>query len=485
MSAPRHLPASTVAALVTGWAEAGGPAYRALAERIRLLIADGRVPPGARLPSERELTEALGVSRTTVASAYRELRDRGYLSSRRGSGSVTSLPSGAARGTGGRSTSGMTRTPEFDSAGLLDLTCAASPSAVGIGSAVGAATEDLASHLGTPGYHPQGLPELREEIAAYYEAKGLPTTPDQIVVTAGALAGTALALRSVAEIGDRVLTESPTHPNSMDAIRRGGNRIVAAPMTPHGWDLPLLEATIRQTAPRVAWMVVDFQNPSGRLMPDVERERLALAFARNRTTAIIDETLTDLCLGTAPMPAPFATYNPRGVITVGSLSKSFWGGLRIGWLRVPPALVARVLDARASMDLGAPVLEQLIATRLLAARDEILPERRTGLLLRRDTLMNAVREHLPSWSFEVPGGGLSLWCELPEPVGSSLVGVAERNGVLLMAGSRFSPDGGLERFIRLPYTIEPDALIEAVRRIAAAYAQLATALPRRNAAMIA
>jgi hypothetical protein len=80
---------------------------------------------------------------------------------------------------------------------------------------------------------------------------------------------------------------------------------------------------------------------------------------------------------------------------------------------------------------------------------------------------------------------LSLWCELPEPVGSSLVGVAQRNGVLLVAGSRFSPDGGLERFVRLPYTLEPDALRDAVRRTAESYGQLAEAPPRRTAAMIA
>jgi DNA-binding transcriptional MocR family regulator len=81
---------------------------------------------------------------------------------------------------------------------------------------------------------------------------------------------------------------------------------------------------------------------------------------------------------------------------------------------------------------------------------------------------------------------LSLWCELPEPVGSSLVGVAQRNGVLLVAGSRFSPDGGLESFIRLPYTLPPDALRDGVRRLAASYASLTTGSPvRRTAAMIA
>ena len=479
MAAPRYLPASTVAALLGGWASAGGPAYRNLAERLRLLIADGRIPPGARLPSERELTEVLGVSRTTVASAYRELRDRGYLTSRRGSGSVTSLPTSTSRG------SGRHHAPGIDSAGMFDLTCAASPAVHGITSAVTAATEELPVQLGTHGYHPAGLPELQEEIAGYYRAKGLPTHADQIVVTSGALAATALAVRAVAEIGDRVLTESPTHPNSMDAVRRGGNRIVPAPMTPGGWDLPLLEATVRQTAPRAAWLVVDFQNPTGHLMSDDDRDRLATTFARSRTTAIIDETLADLSLDGGPMPAPFATFDPDGVITIGSVSKSFWGGLRIGWLRVPSALLPHVLDARASMDLGAPVLEQLVVARLLRDRDEILPERRADLRTRRAAVTSALREHLPEWRFEVPAGGLSVWCELPEPVGSSLVGVAERNGVLLMAGSRFSPDGGLERFIRIPYTLEPDDLTEAVQRIATAYGQLATAGPRRNAAMIA
>lgn len=288
------------------------------------------------------------------------------------------------------------------------------------------------------------------------------------------------------QIGDRVLTESPTHPNSVDAIRRSGCRVIAAPMSPNGWDLPLLEATIRQSAPRAAWLVVDFQNPTGWLMSAADRQRLAIAFARSRTTAIIDETLFELSLDGQETPPPFALFDPSGVITVGSVSKSFWGGLRIGWLRAPETLVARILDARASMDLGAPVLEQLVVSRLLRSRSEILPERRADLALRRDALASELRTALPSWRFEVPGGGLSLWCELPEPVGSSLVGVAQRNGVLVVAGSRFSPDGGLESFLRLPYTLDPDTLRDAVQRLALSYGSLAAGPPaRRTAAMIA
>jgi DNA-binding transcriptional MocR family regulator len=96
-----------------------------------------------------------------------------------------------------------------------------------------------------------------------------------------------------------------------------------------------------------------------------------------------------------------------------------------------------------------------------------------------------VAEQLPDWRFRVPSGGLSLWCELPAPVGSALVGVAERNGVLLMAGSRFSPDSQLDRFIRLPYTLEPEELREAVALIAESYAMTQPMSARRNPALIA
>jgi DNA-binding transcriptional MocR family regulator len=477
----RYLPASTLSGLLGEWADGTGPAYRVLAERLRLLIADGRIMPGSRLPSERELTEALGVSRTTVASAYRSLRDSGYLTSRRGSGSVTALPSKIGPELGRH------HAPGIDTDGLYDFTCAAPAAVPGIGTAVASAAGELPMHFATPGYHPQGLPVLRSEIAAAYGERGLPTSADQIIVTAGALAATSIAVRAITQIGDRVLTESPTHPNSVDAIRRSGGRVVAVPMSPGGWDLPLLEATIRQTAPRAAWMVVDFQNPTGFLMSAADRQRLARAFARSRTTAIIDETLFELSLDGQEMPPPFASYDPDGVITVGSVSKSFWGGLRIGWMRVPEALVARVLDARASMDLGAPVLEQLVVADLLRRRATLLPERRASLAQRRDALAEAVSAELPSWKFRLPSGGLSLWCELPEPVGSSLVGVAQRNGALLVAGSRFSPDGGLESFIRLPFTLDEDSLRDGVTRLATSYASLTTGgLPtRRPGAMIA
>src|SRR4051794_31883767 len=156
----RYLPASTLSGLLGEWADGTGPAYRVLAERLRLLIADGRIMPGSRLPSERELTEALGVSRTTVASAYRELRDSGYLTSRRGSGSVTALPSKV------EPELGRHHAPGIDTDGLIDFTCAAPSAIPGISTAVASPADQLPPPLATPRDPPPGVPVMRAAVGA-------------------------------------------------------------------------------------------------------------------------------------------------------------------------------------------------------------------------------------------------------------------------------------------------------------------------------
>ncbi len=151
------------------------------------------------------------------------------------------------------------------------------------------------------------------------------------------------------------------------------------------------------------------------------------------------------------------------------MSKAFWGGLRVGWLRAPAEDVAALVDARHSLDLGTPVLDQLVAVELLAQRDAALAARRATVREQRDALVTAVRDRLPRWRFRVPTGGLALWCELPEPRSSDLVRAAERHDVLLASGGQFGVEGGLERFLRLPFILPPDELTEAVARIARAW----------------
>lgn len=459
----RVVPASRLAALVGDFDR--DPAYAGLAARVAELVTEGRVPVGVRLPSERELTASLGVSRTTVARAYAALRDEGFVRSRQGSGSVTVLPPG--RGHRGD----HLLAPVDAGDGVIDLTCAAAAPAPGVLAAFGRAAEALPAHMAGTGYFPSGLPALREAVARDYVARGLPTTPDQVVVVPGALAGVAVTARALLGPGDRVVVESPTYPNAIATLVRSGGRLLGSDP-----DVESLVTTLRQVVPRAAYLIPDFQNPTGRLLEDDERARLATALRRTRTTAIVDESMAPLVLDDREMPAPLAAH-ALGAVSVGSTSKPWWGGLRVGWVRAPEHLVDAVIAARLTLDLGAPVLEQLVAADLLDQGAAGLVERRTALRASRDAARAALLERLPDWEVAAPAGGLSLWCRLPAPRSSALAAEAQRHGVALAPGPAFAPEGGLDRHLRIPFALPPEVMVEAVARVATAWEAVLAGAP--------
>ena len=138
------------------------------------------------------------------------------------------------------------------------------------------------------------------------------------------------------------------------------------------------------------------------------------------TVVVIDETFVELNLDGVDMPAPAASFGDERTITVGSLSKAVWGGLRIGWARGDPALIHRLVAARATSDMSGPLFEQIVATQVLGHLDEILTERRAMIRRRRDALAGALDRRLPDWRYALPGGGMFLWAELPEAISTSL-----------------------------------------------------------------
>ncbi|GAA2329288.1 PLP-dependent aminotransferase family protein [Saccharopolyspora halophila] len=439
----------------------GRPSSQLLAESVRQLVLDGRLPPGTRLPAERELAGTLGVSRTLVARTLDRLREAGFAASRRGAGSWVKLPDSQRRaGVSG----GWFPTSDPEVLNLAQATPAAPPE---LSAAADRARLRLTEHLGDHGYQPHGLPVLRARIAERFTARGLPTGPEQILVTNGAQHAFALVLRMLVAPGERVLMEHPTYPNAIEAVRGLGATPVAVPMVDDGWDLDLLAANLRQTAPRLAYLIPDFHNPTGVLLDGDGRAKLATALARTCTNAVIDETMVDLGLTDDPPPPPMAALTERA-ITIGSASKSFWGGLRVGWIRAGAEFVQRAVLSRAAVDLGTPVFEQLLLTELLDDADAVLRRRRDELLERREVLIEALREHLPEWRFRVPDGGLALWCDIGSQVSSRSSVVAEQSGVRLAPGARFSVNGSLERWIRIPYTLPGDRLREAIRRLAGA-----------------
>jgi DNA-binding transcriptional MocR family regulator len=465
-----------------------GPAYLALARATAALVAQAKVPLGSRLPAERELATSLNLSRTTVSAAYSALRRHGYLISKRGAGSWTALPAGSLGAFGSigvRPAGGLDRTAELDGIGAvdtIDLTLAASgagAAASAIAAAAAHASEELPRYLQTPGYESFGLPQLREAIADRYERRGLPTSPDQILVTSGAQQAIDLVLQAFVRPGERVVVESPTYPRALDAVLAHAARPIAIDLDQAGWDAEVLDtfaATLRQAAPSVSYVIADFHNPTGALMSSDMRAAAAAAVHRAGSYLVVDETLADLALDPAavrsPLP-PVAAFDRAGrVISVGSLGKTVWGGLRIGWIRADARLVQRLAAIRSRIDMSGPLLEQLIGVRLLGSYDVILSGRRAELLEGRDVLVDNLRKALPHWDFRVPAGGLSLWVELDRPVSSALTLSAAHLGVRLAPGSRFGSDSRFERRLRVPFTLPPLVLAEATSRLASAVGQV-------------
>jgi DNA-binding transcriptional MocR family regulator len=436
------------------------PEYRALADAVRGLLTDGRLALGVRMPAEREFAESLAVSRTTVSAAYRSLRETGHVTSRRGAGSWTTLPGGHRV-----QLDGLTA-PAFGP-GLLDLACAALPAPAELCDALAEASAELPRHAAGAGYEPMGLPVLREMIAQGYAARGLPTDPSQILVTNGVQHAFDLLLRLLVEPGHRAIVETPTYPNALRALAAARARVITYGLGPAGWDADVLFETLRSAGARIAYLVPDYHNPTGHLMGDQVRERLASTARSARVDLIIDESFADLRLSGPPMPAPVAAFDSAArVISVGSMSKLYWGGLRIGWIRAPAPVVARLAELRLAVDVASPVLDQLVAARLLPRREAIVAARGAQLRDRRAALVAALAEHAPEWRFQTPDGGLSLWVELDAPVATALARGAERMDVRIAAGPRFGVDGTLERFVRLPYTLPEGDLVDAVRRLA-------------------
>ncbi|MFC4049571.1 PLP-dependent aminotransferase family protein [Actinomadura syzygii] len=456
------------------------PVYASLARSVRALVLDGRLALRTRLPAERDLAAALGVSRTTVTAAYDRLRDEGYVESRQGAGSWTALPPVRMSSAEQRSAPPGGRYgkvyPVPDDPSFIDLGCATPGAPAIFDAAVAAAVAELPRYSSGPGYEPAGLPGLREVIADGYTARGVPTRPDQIVVTTGAQHAFTLLTHVLVEAGDAVMVERPTYPHALGALRRRGARLVPVGVN-EGWDVELIAGTMRQAAARMAYLVPDFQNPTGLLMSADDRAALVDAARRADAFLVPDETFADLAHDpAAPRVPPLAAFDSGGrVVTVGSASKLLWGGLRIGWIRATAPLARRLVLAREPFDMASPVLDQLIVRELLLRVDEVRAERAETLLRGRDALASALRELLPDWEFRLPDGGMSLWARIGAPVATALAEAAERLGVRVVAGPVFGVDGVLEDYVRLPYVLPPDTLRVAAERLAVAFHEVQAA----------
>ena len=430
-----------------------GSAYVDLANALRALILDGQLLVGDQLPPQRVLASALELSRATVVASLTVLHSEGYLTSRQGSGTIVCLP--ADRTDRPDETTGSTHSGRP----AIDLSIAAPPAPRQVAPAAIRAVDRLPEFLAGPGLHPFGLPELRSAIAARLTWRGLPTTADQILVTQGALHAWDLVLRTFARPGGTVLVEQPSYPGAIDAIRAHRARPQPLGVSAAGWHWP--SRALR--ASDVAYLVPDFQNPTGHFAGEEQRRELVRRLGG--ALLCVDETFAELGDADGPVWLPTACFAPDA-LTIGSLSKLVWAGVRVGWLRGSRSTLHRIAAARSSQDIAAPVLDQLLALELMRDLDEIRADRRALLRERRTHAVALVRA--AGWHVDEPAGGMMLWVDLRGSSSTRMSTAARELGVRVPPGTRFSTSRTHDRFFRLPFTAPAEQLTEAVRRMMAA-----------------
>jgi DNA-binding transcriptional MocR family regulator len=418
-------------------------------------IERGDLSIGSRLPSERVLAERLGVSRVTVVRAFENLRRDGVLETKRGSGTVVRPLDRLLDPVAPASTVTAGDRP------VLDLRFATTAAPHDVAEAAAQIVQDgLPQAMGGDGPPPGGSSELRAALADRLTREGVPTEPEQLTLTVGAAAGLNAALAGL-DLGPGVaITETPTYPAAFDLLRK--HRLDVAGWPAGVWDTDQLAHLCRRHRPKVIYLQADNHNPTGLSLP-ADRRQAVVEIARRYGAALIsDETMRPLWLANGKQAEPLSRY-PR-TVSVGSLSKTVWGGLRVGWVRTGKQLRRRINSA-AQLSVASPsALDDLLAQAIVPKLDKVIGRRRTRLRANLNALETGLRT-LGGVAWSTPTGGMTLWLELTETRARRVLDAARERSLLLGAGDLFTPDATDRRHIRIPFTAPPATLRLVVARL--------------------
>jgi DNA-binding transcriptional MocR family regulator len=468
---------SALAEQMGDWTSRKGPLYARLAEAIADCVAYGLLGPH-RLPAERDLAEHLGVSRGTVIAAYDALRVRGLAHSRRGSGTFLTAASSAP---GRHEAPLFSKLMDIDQA-PIDMSMAALRSPEVLADAH-VSLLDATRLFPCHGYAPLGAHALRTAIAAHLSGRGAgPTEPQQILVTAGGQGALSLIAAGLLRPDDRMLVEAPTYPGAIEVFSRAGARIEALARDHAGVRRDQLEQALAAGPVRFLYLVPNCHNPTGTTMSEPRRHEV-LRIAGERGVLVIEDTAMSE-LSSQPLPPDLSALSQDNVISVGSLSKCYWAGLRIGWIRAAPEVVQRLGRLRAALDLGGPLLEQAVALTIFSDFDRLTAPTRSAARERLAVLVDELRRHLPDWEFDEPRGGWSVWVAMPWGSADRFAQLALRRGVAVASGGAMAPDDRFSGHLRLSAGSPPQDIVRGVQLLAKAWEQM-VALPDRNADAIA
>jgi len=470
-----------LANLLGPWTSGHGPRSRRLGERLATLVEQGVLAEGTRLPTERALAARLGVSRTTVAAAYDLVRDRGLAVSRQGSGTEVRRPAGASRGPRGTST--MFASLGGAAPGVIDLSLAETPSAEPTRRLLaGFDPVSVATACGDTGYQPYGWGPLRADLADLLGGQGLPTSVDGLVVTTGAQQAIWLATQVLTRPGDTVLVEEATYPGALEVFRRQGLRVVPVPTDASGPLVDALDHAVTRLRPTLAYLIPVGNNPTGAVWSASRFKAVCARLAASGVSVIDDRVPAPLARPDERVPHLATRLGGDQVVTVGSLSKTAWAGLRTGWLVTSPRVATDVVAARIASELSPPVPSQVLARHLLPHLDELAAEVRLRVAESEHAARSVIEGAGVGWELPAMRAGAWLWATLPGHDGASLAAAAERFDVLVTPGGVFSADARQADRIRISVVLPADVVAEGAHRLVAAWRSLGTGAPPRRSA---
>ncbi|HSB14593.1 MAG TPA: PLP-dependent aminotransferase family protein [Bryobacteraceae bacterium] len=427
------------------------PLYRQLHEHVRELIGAGRLKPGDRLPSTRDLAGHLGLNRTTVSAAYELLETEGLIRGHVGRGSFVtgSVPSESSgldwaevleswdRGSFPQPAAAPEEMISFATSRPADHLFPIDEFRATCREVVAAEGAAAILQLGSPsGYGP-----LRDYLIDEGREEGVAGPGDDVVVTNGCQQAMDLIQRVLLRPGDTVLLEDPVYPGAKGVFARAGTRVVGVPVGAQGMDLEHLERAIAREKPRLLVVTPNFQNPTGATLPLAARRTILEMVREARVVLVENDIYGALRYEGEPLPTLKQLDDTGDTVLLRSYSKLAFPGLRVGWVTGPHALSGRLAEAKQFTDLHSDQLSQAVLLRF--AESGRLAAHRARIVAagaeRLSAVIEACGRYLPDGTrLTRPQGGMNLWVRLPQPLDAGeLLARAHQENVSYLPGKYF------------------------------------------------
>ena len=454
------------------------PIYMQIFEQVRRQILSGELLPGFRLPAERKLAESLGVNRTTILNAYRELKADGLVGSQVGNGTIVlSYLEGEINSENEFSQQPIWNqifsqySSKFDSYIVKDLLELASRKDV-ISFATGIASPETGPIQALKGIEheiiekknykalmhspTEGFKSLREAVCGLMHKRGVYCQYDEVMMLSGSQQGIDLVAKLLLDPGDVVVVEEPSFFPAIQAFNAIGARVMGVPMDDKGMNMDVLEQLLQRYRPKFIYKMPTFQNPTGIEMELERRKRLVELAYKYRVLIVEDDAYGDLCYEGHSLPILKSMDNDGYIIYLNTFSKTVYSGLRLGWMVAHKRVIKEFAAAKQIMDLHSSSLSQWIIERFITngSLEIHVPKMCREYRVKRDEMYDALSKYAPAdliWNR--PRGGYYIWCRLPGGVSASkLVSKAAEYKVVFVPGSPFFTSGQGDNFIRLNFT---------------------------------